>query len=301
MRLVSNNSGDDLTRRKALRDLGIALRKLAANILRISRGAGKPYELGLDLAECIDGYRAYHDAHGFYPLEHELARMLDYEHAWPAPADDDEQARGTWREDMVEFELLRRSRDHAERGMQRASLQIVAAMLVGQDLQRRRGQDSLEAAIRRHTEAEKRIDQYWAAKRAAEMPGKPGKRLKASSARVPKRVATLPAPEPATEARATRHALPAAAPRPSKPDPFQPPPYRYLKQAPMTDAIRDEFGVVTALDLVHRLNALWREEGRRPLPQGNFPEKEASLQWVVKELRRAQARAAERADASGGT
>lgn len=300
MRLVSNNSGDELTRRKALRDLGVALRKLAANVLRISRGAGKPYELGLDLAECVDGYRAYHDAHGFYPLEHELARMLDYEREWPASASDDEQGRSPWREDMEEFELLRKSRDRAEREMQRASLQMVAAMLVGQDLQRRRGQDSLEAAIRHHKDAEKHIDQYWAAKRAAEMPSKRANRPKVASARIPKRVATLPAPEPATEIPAARQAFQAEAQRPSKPDPFQPPPYSNLKQAPITDAIRDEFGVVTALDLVHRLNALLRAEERRPVPQGRFPENGASLQWVVKELRRAQARAAERANASGG-
>lgn len=120
MRLVSNNSGGDLTRRKARRDLGIALRKLAANILRISRGAGKPYELGIEIAQCVDGYQSYHDAHGFYPPEHEIARMLDYEREWPAPADDDERGRDSWREDMGELELLQRSRDHAERGMQRA-------------------------------------------------------------------------------------------------------------------------------------------------------------------------------------
>jgi hypothetical protein len=299
MRLVSNNTDADVERRKVRRNLGFALRKLAANIMRVSRGAGKPYDLGLELARCIDGYQAYHNAHGFYPPEDEIARMLDYERDWPEPVDGPDRREVAWREDMDELELLQRSRDHAERAMQRASLQMVAAMLVGQDLQRRRGQDALEIAIRRHKDADREINLYWAAKSAAERLGKLAKRPKATLAPAAKRVVPLPAPEPATPP-AARRAAPAPQPPPPKADPFQPPPYRHLKQAPLTDAIREEFGVVTALDLVHRLNALWREEERRPLPQGNFPEKEASLQWVVKELRRAQARAAERARASGG-
>lgn len=51
------------------------------------------------------------------------------------------------------------------------------------------------------------------------------------------------------------------------------------------------FGIVTAHDLVDRLNFLWRAEGKLPVPQGSFPGNAAGLRFIVKELRLALARA----------
>ncbi len=74
-----------------------------------------------------------------------------------------------------------------------------------------------------------------------------------------------------------------------KADLFEPPSYAGLRWAPLSEDIKAEFRVNNALDLALRLNELWRDEGRLPLPQGSFPSSPATLRFVVKELRLALA------------
>jgi hypothetical protein len=45
MRIVSENSETDLARQRALDQVDWKIRELTANLLRITRGAGKPYEI----------------------------------------------------------------------------------------------------------------------------------------------------------------------------------------------------------------------------------------------------------------
>jgi len=61
--------------------------------------------------------------------------------------------------------------------------------------------------------------------------------------------------------------------------------YSYLRQAPLSDEIKTEFGVSEAWELVDMLNTLWAGERRQPLPQGQYPSSSGNLRYVVRELR----------------
>ena len=71
---------------------------------------------------------------------------------------------------------------------------------------------------------------------------------------------------------------------------FDPPSYKGLRSAILPDDVKKEFGVESAEELVALLNALWRNENQKPLPQGSFPGNAKTLAFVVKEARLARAR-----------
>jgi len=64
MRVVSENSETDIARSRALIDVECALRELAANTLRVIRGAGEPDELGEQMIKVLDAMFAHRDAAG---------------------------------------------------------------------------------------------------------------------------------------------------------------------------------------------------------------------------------------------
>jgi hypothetical protein len=97
--------------------------------------------------------------------------------------------------------------------------------------------------------------------------------------------------------RVTRHQPWASrTPEPIRPGPlneagpFDPPSYKGLRSAILPDEVKREFGVESTEELVASLNAFWRNENRKPLPQGSFPGNAKSLLFVVKEARLARAR-----------
>jgi len=61
---------------EALSDLSWALRNLTANLMRIVRGAGRPYDLPAQLGEARRAYLAYMEQHG-RPLDYDVHDMLD--------------------------------------------------------------------------------------------------------------------------------------------------------------------------------------------------------------------------------
>jgi hypothetical protein len=54
MRVISSQSEAEICRRETGERLTYPLRQLTANLLRITRGAGKSYLLGNQLADCIE-------------------------------------------------------------------------------------------------------------------------------------------------------------------------------------------------------------------------------------------------------
>jgi hypothetical protein len=82
MRVISSQSEAEIRRRETRERLTYPLRELTANLLRITRGAGKSYLLGNQLADCIQAFKDYIDAHGALPSEAEINEILDYEGAW---------------------------------------------------------------------------------------------------------------------------------------------------------------------------------------------------------------------------
>lgn len=103
------------------------LRDLAANMMRVARGAGKPYEIGKQCVSVIDAMQSYRNLAGFYPSSGELSEMLN----------------------LRQFE-----RDHGLRGsesawymaeqkMVRGALQMAASTLLGQNTQHAAGSTEL--------------------------------------------------------------------------------------------------------------------------------------------------------------
>ena len=72
-------------------------------------------------------------------------------------------------------------------------------------------------------------------------------------------------------------------------NPFEAPRYPILRATPLTDAAKAEFSAQTVPELVDRLNAILRRQGRRPLPQGGFPTRTKALPSFLRLLREAMA------------
>lgn len=64
MELVSERSDAEIAQHQALEDLCGDPWALAANIMRLSRGAGKPWELDRQMSACLDHMIAHRDAAG---------------------------------------------------------------------------------------------------------------------------------------------------------------------------------------------------------------------------------------------
>jgi hypothetical protein len=143
MRVVSEQSEQDIRKRKARDALVYPLRELAANLLRTIRGAGKPLELWRQMESYVSLMREYTDAHGCQPDDQFIHDILDCDIA--------ENDYRPWIEQNRTKEDLRRSkangtidRKDAERLIRNASLQIIASTLVDQLTQRRTGEKILE-------------------------------------------------------------------------------------------------------------------------------------------------------------
>jgi len=78
--LAVENDRLELNRRNAEFDLRWPLKRLAANVLRIVRGAGRPEELGRQCAEVVKAYRDYHDALGEWPSSFLISDILPLRH-----------------------------------------------------------------------------------------------------------------------------------------------------------------------------------------------------------------------------
>lgn len=284
MRIVSENSDADLAKRQAELQLGFELREMAANLLRIVRGAGRPGDLRKQLLKCLQAYEAHGQASGYYPMPEVIARMLDADRPWPPPAGGHDHREDDWSPNLNQAGELYYVQQLYKRKIGKAALQITASRLVVQRVQERRGESDMEAAITGHENARRDLASYWATQR--------NKSLAAPRTRVnkPKKADRKAAVGTPSKAVAIGSAL-IDAPRSSLeakhlPDPFKPPPYEVRQDFALPADFRAEFGVGTVLELVAMLNEAWKVRGRRPLAQGSFPRNAATLGFVVKELRR---------------
>ncbi len=77
MKLVSEQSEGDVARRRALDELGLHLRALTANLMRVSRGAGAPHYIAGQMVDCLEAMEAYRSAatHGVSAFDYQ--GMLD--------------------------------------------------------------------------------------------------------------------------------------------------------------------------------------------------------------------------------
>jgi hypothetical protein len=118
MRLVSENSDQDFKRRDAERHLKWALRRSAANFLRIIRGAGKAYEVPKQAVELVEALSEYREAWGHFPDEQ---TYLDHLNIAPETRPRPGGPEGDF--------------SHAQDHIVRGSLQFAASRLLGQSAQ----------------------------------------------------------------------------------------------------------------------------------------------------------------------
>ncbi len=153
MRVVSENSPEDLARRAAADRYQRALVVLTANLIRVTRGAGQGYEVPRQSAELVRALAGYWDAYGHYPPNHAYNTALQ----WEKP----------WNPDLPAGSSLRESGMEATA---RGALQLVASRLLGQHLQIRAGEDQMYAGMKFVEEGREISRKAWAKQRTAPAP-----------------------------------------------------------------------------------------------------------------------------------
>jgi hypothetical protein len=124
MRIVAENSEADLARERATEEVRWALQDMAANLLRVVRGAGRPHEVGLQAGRLIEALAAYREVAGMFPHAYDLTRFLSVNR--------DEEMLARCSKDE-------RARAYEEERVVRGALQVAASRLAGQKTQEAAG------------------------------------------------------------------------------------------------------------------------------------------------------------------
>jgi hypothetical protein len=133
LRVVSSQTDAEIDRERLVSRVQADLRVLTANLFRVARGAGRPYDIVRDVDRLNTSLSAHWDALQMWPSSYEFSRAIDV-------ALDREDRRGLSDEAYSEAVGL----EYAIRG----SLQIAASRLMGQATQERRGESELYDGFR---------------------------------------------------------------------------------------------------------------------------------------------------------
>ncbi|WP_192182173.1 hypothetical protein [Mesorhizobium amorphae] len=164
LRLAVENDRRAVNKARARYEFDGPLRQLAANIMRVSRGAGEPYTVIQQCIDVVKGAQAVHDKCGEWPDQDDVKDVLDFhdprlrDHGLPY----DERADAI--EDIVE-----------------GALRLAAGRLLRQTLQEGHGEKDLLEGVRRleHHRAEMRAKWESERKAAAKKPnGRPKKLIR---------------------------------------------------------------------------------------------------------------------------
>lgn len=130
-------------REEVLCEVSDALRVLAANIIGIVRGAGKPLELSRDVDAFTAALGAFEGATGGHPKAWELAAMLrvDLDPKSSAPSSE---------EDMVE--------QYTQHAIVQASLQLAATRLLRREAEAAAAHGELHKALSGLEKAKRKIE-----------------------------------------------------------------------------------------------------------------------------------------------
>ena len=166
MRVMSEISEDVLKRRSLNAELAQAIQELTANLLRITRGAGKASEIGRQAQAVMNVIDAHKEMLGYFPFAADVSKYLD---VWTSFND---------RADLGQDEYYRREEEDQ---LLRAALQLVASRMLGQPMQEGTAQRDLYTSIDRINErANERRKKVEAERRAASkiMSGRRGRKTK---------------------------------------------------------------------------------------------------------------------------
>lgn len=150
MKAISSSSVEDRTEYLARQDLEWPLSEAAANMLRVVRGAGRPYQIASHMTRVLNSFTAYRDAVGHYPASYKIAELLNFSQTRSIEA-----WRATFPETVSEEDIKRWLRDGTFRreaaidDVIRACLQICASRLVGQKTQESSAENALFHALRK--------------------------------------------------------------------------------------------------------------------------------------------------------
>ena len=133
MRVVTDNSDDDLAHQNAMADVSHALRELTSNLMRVVRGAGKPDDIFRQTQALAEAFVRYYEATGMAVPADELSTILSIEH--------DPQL-------LAQFSGLERDRLDAGQAVIRGALQVAASRLLDQKTQETIGQREMFEGVR---------------------------------------------------------------------------------------------------------------------------------------------------------
>jgi hypothetical protein len=156
---VSEQSEEEIRRRRAREALVFPLRELAANILRIAKQGGRPHDLPRQLEACHNAIREYAEAHGTLPPAQEVQDILDGDRAFEdqRPHLKKYRAENGPRDEEIAMALIRRG-----------ALQVTASLLLDQPMQVGMGEKEIEAGIRLREEWKDRRRRIFRQQAAAE-------------------------------------------------------------------------------------------------------------------------------------
>jgi hypothetical protein len=142
-------------------DFSSTIREVAANVLRVVRGAGKPYELLVQMQEVVNKAVKYREVHGYYPSSDLIQQVL-------ALYDEYEQQEERQRRQEISEESRNVLRDdgyldrlYALHIIHRGALQVAASGLIGQDTQQRAGESELHRGLTMWQQWLEERDRKW--------------------------------------------------------------------------------------------------------------------------------------------
>ena len=89
MRIAAENSEEEVNRLRAQEAITWPLKELAANVMRVTRGAGKPYMIGAQCVEVISAFEEYREVVGIYPSSEEIQSALEFGDRYRGEVTDD--------------------------------------------------------------------------------------------------------------------------------------------------------------------------------------------------------------------
>lgn len=126
MKVVSENSKEELARRRKYPAVEWALKDLAANLMRVARGSGEPQRIYAQCFKLIEAMSDYSKEVGTWPSSHHLQASLDCQR------DLTDYLRSEYFEELDAYEI-----------MLRGALQVVASRLLEQKTQESAGDHQL--------------------------------------------------------------------------------------------------------------------------------------------------------------
>jgi hypothetical protein len=184
------NERDNPERDLAEQELANALREVAANMLRVIRGAGRPGELLRQFNDVLHAARDFGEAAGHGLPAGKVASVLVVEDE--ADETFQQHASGQIRQETIDrwgsdgtFDKM-----YAEGKIQRGALQIITSKLLDQAIQVSAGNSEMSEGVRRLIAAQERHRKYVAANSSVQvvrkkrdrkpvtLPSKPGQRTR---------------------------------------------------------------------------------------------------------------------------